>query len=255
MKLTFSDAFTTCKQFEVLRELIDDAPLHITHDGLKITALDPGHVAVVIATWPKDQFLKYEFDGEDMTLGLKISNLIKILKFAKKGDVLHMDVESGESDAMTVIVENEERHATFTMKLVDITADEMGIPELEMDACVTIPSAEFQLLVKDLGTLSDSVTISTIEGKGVKFEVVGDIGQASITLHGVEVQKTTEVCLSFAIRYLASFSKASAIAENVALKLTNEMPLCVEFKGESCLVKYYLAPKLDENDADDVDMD
>lgn len=244
VRLTFRDAFQVCKTFEVLRDLIEDVPLYITPEGLSIVALDPGHVAVVVAHWPRKHFDTFDDISDDITVGLKISNFIKILRFAEKNDKLHIEITEDQNDVMAIMIEGESRNATFSMKLLDVSADSIGLPEMDIHACVTMDSAEFQLLVRDLGTLSDTVTISTHDD-GISFEVDGDIGTAAIKLRDVGIDFTEHVSLGFALRYLASFSKASAICDRVALKLMNDMPICVEFAGTSCSLKYYLAPKLD----------
>jgi proliferating cell nuclear antigen len=56
------------------------------------------------------------------------------------------------------------------------------------------------------------------------------------------------VCLSFALRYLNMFNKASTLCNYVKLMLATETPLVVEYEIESLgTLKYYLAPKINED--------
>ena len=57
-----------------------------------------------------------------------------------------------------------------------------------------------------------------------------------------------KVILSFALRYLNMFNKASTLCNYVKLMLAAETPLVVEYEIENLgSLKYYLAPKINEN--------
>src|SRR5262245_58252070 len=55
------------------------------------------------------------------------------------------------------------------------------ILQTEYDATVTLPSAEFQRICRDLVNLSESVTIEVTKGS-IKFSCQGDIGNGQVTL-------------------------------------------------------------------------
>lgn len=58
------------------------------------------------------------------------------------------------------------------------------------------------------------------------------------------------VNLSFALRYLNLFNKASNLSPVVILHLSNETPLAVEYAIEKLgSLKFYLAPKINEEEA------
>lgn len=63
----------------------------------------------------------------------------------------------------------------------------------------------------------------------------------------VSVDEESNVTLSFALRYLVMFSKASHLSSNVRLMLAADTPLLVEYKiSKYGQLKYYLAPKINE---------
>ena len=90
---------------------------------------------------------------------------------------------------------------------------------------------------------------------GVKFSAQGDIGNGSINLrqhtdlekstNSVEIELSEPVALTFSLKYLVNFCKASALSTRVKICLSNEVPLLVEFglSGTSYL-RFYLAPKV-----------
>lgn len=58
-----------------------------------------------------------------------------------------------------------------------------------------------------------------------------------------------KVNLSFALRYLNMFNKASTLCNYTKLMLAAETPLVVEYEIDNLgSLKYYLAPKINENE-------
>ena len=52
---------------------------------------------------------------------------------------------------------------------------------------------------------------------------------------------------SFAVRYLNLFNKAASLGKIVELSISEEMPLVLKFEFEIGEIKYYLAPKVNDN--------
>lgn len=127
-----------------------------------------------------------------------------------------------------------------------------------------MPSGKFQRICRDLAQISDSITISCTK-VGVTFMAQGDLGSGKVTLHQtssqdkpeetVSVQMSEPICLSFAVKYLNYFAKATPLSTQVCLSLAPDVPLVVEYNivsevEEETLdvghIRYYLAPKIDE---------
>lgn len=67
------------------------------------------------------------------------------------------------------------------MKLMDIDADTLGIPETDYDARVTMTASEFGRIVRDLSTLGESVRIE-VSKEGVRFASDGESANGSVLL-------------------------------------------------------------------------
>lgn len=74
-----------------------------------------------------------------------------------------------------------DRIAEYDMKLMDIDSDTLGIPDTEYDARVTMPSAEFTRIVRDLSLLGESVRIE-VSKEGVRFASDGEAANGSVLL-------------------------------------------------------------------------
>jgi hypothetical protein len=91
--------------------------------------------------------------------------------------------------------------------------------------------------------------------EGVKFVCNGDIGSGSVQLRqhsdvekpekNVDINLTEPVALTFSLKYLVNFCKASGLSDQVKLSLSNEVPLLVEYAlSNNSYLRFYLAPKV-----------
>lgn len=93
---------------------------------------------------------------------------------------------------------------------------------------------------------------------GVKFNCSGDIGSGTISLRShtnvedesknVDIQLSEPVALTFSLKYLVNFCKASGLSDQVKLCLSNEVPLLVEYSLQNnSYLRFYLAPKVNSS--------
>ena len=91
--------------------------------------------------------------------------------------------------------------------------------------------------------------------EGVKFSCSGDIGNGAVTLRShtnvdkpelnVDIALSEPVALTFSLKYLVNFCKASGLSNTVKLCLSNEVPLLVEYTlASNSYLRFYLAPKV-----------
>ena len=60
------------------------------------------------------------------------------------------------------------------------------------------------------------------------------------------------VTLTFALRYLNSFAKATPLSPFVILSMSKELPIVVEYRiADMGHVKFYLAPKIEDEEMGD----
>ena len=89
----------------------------------------------------------------------------------------------------------------------------------------------------------------------MKFSCSGDIGNGAVTLRShtnvekpeqnVEIALSEPVSLTFSLKYLVNFCKASGLSSTVKLCLSNEVPLLVEYSlASNSYLRFYLAPKV-----------
>jgi len=190
--------------------------------------------------------------------------MAKILKCAGNDDSVTVKAKEG-GDTIDFLFEAPKANklAEFELKLLDIDAEILTIPDQDYAAVVKMPSTEFQRICRDMTILGDTAVISASK-KSVKFSVSGELGKGDITCHptmGSDVKEDEQVTieieepvsLTFALRYLNFFTKATSLSSTVSLSLSKDAPLVVEYpiKGNGSdhigHVRFYLAPKIEED--------
>nr|POF20009.1 proliferating cell nuclear antigen [Quercus suber] len=215
--------------------------------------MDNSHVALVSMTLKSESFSPFRCD-RNIALGINLASLQKVLKCAANEDVLTLKAEDAP-DTVNMVFENadSDRIAEYDIKLMDIDQEHLGIPDTEYAATISMPCAEFQRICKDLSQLSESVAIECTKD-GVSFNCNGDIGSGKVTLRShadveheeknVEINLSEPVALTFSLKYLVNFCKASNLSTTVKLCLSNEVPLLVEYPlSNNSFLRFYLAPK------------
>jgi proliferating cell nuclear antigen len=245
------------KIIEAIRELVGDVNIDCDENGLKLQAMDSSHVSLCALTMRSDGFDHYRCD-KPKSLGINTLNLSKILKCAGNEDVITLKAEEGvDSLSMVFDAPNQEKISEFDLKLMDIDAEHLGIPDTSYKCNVRMPSAEFQRIIRDLGVLGDTCTI-TVTKEGIRFSTNGDLGRGNIMLKqhtsvdkeedAVVIDMQEPVELNFALRYLTLFTKGTSLGPTVCVSMSPDVPIVVQYPIENMgSVSFYLAPKIDED--------
>jgi proliferating cell nuclear antigen len=241
---------------DAVKDLITDANLLCTEDGIQLQAMDTAHVSLVCFTLLTDAFSLYTC-SDTMTLGVNTVVFARILKCADNNDsVLLKTSPDGSKLHISFESPSGSRNSTFEMNLMNLDSDHLQIPDTEYATCVKMPSSEFTRIVRDLQAFGETCSID-VKRTAVEFNVEGDAGKVAMTVkqdmtHKDEAQWTTidteqRLKMEFGLKYLAIFTKAQAIADQVGLYLMEGTPMYVTYDmGDQGSVGYYLAPKIHE---------
>jgi len=234
--------------------------LDCNDSGISLQAMDTSHVALVAMTLRSDGFDPYRCD-RNTTLGINLGTLSKVLKSAQNEDVLTIRTGS-KPDVLNLTYESakSDRVGEYEVKLMDIDSEHLSVPDTDYAAEVILPSTEFLRICRDFNGIAETITIGVTKN-AVKFSCSGDVGNGQVTLKPHEVMDkpddtvkivhTQTVSCDFSLKYLVNFTKASPLAGSVKLSMGPDIPLMVSYNMEIGDLKFYLAPKIDENDDDD----
>lgn len=245
------------KIIEAIRELVSDCNLDCSEEqGISMQAMDQSHVSLCALLLRVDAFDKYRCD-KAFSMGVNTGNFSKLLKCSGNDDIVTLtSEEEGDCLFMTFEAKEQDRISEFGLKTMDIQSEHLGIPDTEYKCNVKMPAGEFQRIIRDLAVLGDTCKISVTK-EGICFSGEGDLGTGKIMLkHNSTVDKDEDsvvidmqepVELTFALRYLNLFTKATALSSSVVLSMSPEIPIVVEYPIDTVgYIRYYLAPKIDE---------
>ncbi|KAL9708721.1 proliferating cell nuclear antigen [Leucoagaricus gongylophorus] len=169
------------KLLDAIKELVTDANFECNEEGINLQAMDNSHVALVAVQLEAAGFRSYRCD-RPMPLGVNLTSLTKVLKCAKDDDLVTLKA-ADEADVLNLVYEakNSDRIAEYDMKLMDIDTDQLGIPDTEYDARITMPAAEFTRIVRDLSLLGESVRIE-VSKEGIRFTSEGEAANGNVLL-------------------------------------------------------------------------
>lgn len=256
-----------------IKDLVSDANFDCSSTGVSLQAMDSSHVSLVALFLRAEGFEHFRAD-RNISLGINLGSMDKILKCAGNDDIITLKAED-EGDAVAFMFESpkQTRVSHFSLKLMDIDSEHLGIPDTDYQCVVKMPATEFQRICREIAVIGDTVKISASK-EGVKFSVAGDMGTGSIVLKNnpsvdeedeqIDIKLEEEVDLTFALRYLNYFAKATSLSGHVTLKMSPDVPLVVEYKIQTKKKKsddeedeedddlghlrFYLAPKIEEDE-------
>lgn len=243
---------------DALKDIVTEASWDCTSAGLSLQAMDDSHVSLVQLTLRSDGFEKYRCD-RNLAMGIQMGSFSKLLKCANSNDIITLKADD-DGDLLEMLFEspNGEKESHYEMKLMDLDCEQLGIPDQEYSCTIKLPSGEFSKICRDLSQIGECIVI-TCTKDGVQFSAKGDLGSGTVKLNQnndaerdedqVSIEISEPVQLTFAVKYLNLFTKATSLSGSVSLSMSNDVPLVVEYKIEDMgHIKYFLAPKIDEDD-------
>ncbi|KAI9461874.1 proliferating cell nuclear antigen [Russula earlei] len=188
LEATLNEAATLKRLLDAVKELVQDANFECNEGGINLQAMDNSHVALVAVKLHADGFALFRCD-RPIPLGVNLGSLTKVLKCAKDDDKCTLKAaDDGDVLSLKYEAHRADRVAEYDMKLMDIDADTLGIPDTDYDVRVTMLSSEFARIVRDLNSLGESVRIE-VSKEGVRFASDGEAAQGNILLKQTEAAR------------------------------------------------------------------
>jgi proliferating cell nuclear antigen len=146
---------------EAIKDLVQECNFDCNDSGIALQAMDNSHVALVSMMLKAESFSPFRCD-RNIALGLNLTSLTKVLRCAQNEDIITLKAEDAP-DVLNLAFESAEadRLSEYDIKLMDIDQEHLGIPDTNYAATVSMPSADFQKICRDLAQLSESGKSST----------------------------------------------------------------------------------------------
>ncbi|NWW38460.1 PCNA protein, partial [Panurus biarmicus] len=238
---------------EALKDLITEACWDLGSGGISLQSMDSSHVSLVQLTLRSEGFDTYRCD-RNIAMGVNLSSMSKILKCAGNEDIITLRAEDN-ADTLALVFEapNQEKVSDYEMKLMDLDVEQLGIPVSNNSGCHRgCPWECLRVSVATLGLAGchcrcpwECLRVSLPLGNGnIKLSQTSNVDKEE---EAVTIEMNEPVQLTFALRYLNFFTKATPLSPTVTLSMSADVPLVVEYKiADMGHLKYYLAPKIED---------
>lgn len=240
--------------FECLKDIWHDINLEFDDSGMKILTVDGAHVALVFVKLKASTFNQYSCI-KPLILGINLMSMYKLIKTTTQRDTVVFYVLKSDTNKLVIELHDVDENKTtiFKLKLLDIDHNTCYIPELEFESVVTVPSAYFQRICRDMSKISEVITISSTDTK-LSLSCSGEFAdQETIigeTKDGIKMALSTSKVVGgkFSLKYLNLFVKASSFCNTVILYMNKSYPLILEYRIGESSIKFMLAQKVEGDD-------
>jgi len=241
---------------EALKEILNDANLIIDDTGIKLIAMDSTHTVLIHMKLEADKF-EYFYCKERIIAGINMLNLFKLIKTMSNSDTLTIFINKNDINKLGIKINNHEKNTQtiYKLNLLDIPEEDITIPPAEFETELTLPSSDFQKLIRDMINIGENTEIKSI-GSTLTFNCDGDFANQSTLLgetqNGLQFKQNTSpeylVQGVFSLKYLILFTKCTNLCNQIQLYIKNDYPLIIQYTIASLgIIKLCLAPNTDLN--------
>jgi proliferating cell nuclear antigen len=230
---------------EAIKPIVDEAVFTANSEGIIFRAMDASHVSLLDISWKRDGFLEYECNEGEITFGVRIDELLKLLRRIDREQQVEISIADGE---IQLTASEGKRTRNYKLRLLDSSKSETPVPKLSFNTRVTMFYDALVNALKDIDVISSIVEIYTNEAM-IKFYGKGDTGDAEVVHwkdENTSIEMFNEVKDSksaYSLEYLLQMLNA-VDADNVILEYSSKMPLRLQFLLPfRCDMQYYLAPR------------
>jgi len=228
---------------DAVKDILTEVNMEVDTDGIKIIAMDGTHTILVHMRLYTDRFDEF-FCAQKCILGVDFVNFNKMVKQIKNEDSLVLFMEKSNMSRLGIRIMNGEKQMVTTkyLNLMELDIKPIAIPPVAFPSVITMPSLDFQNIVKDLLQLGDKVEIKSAENE-LTFKLEGGEFGSQETICMLPKTQKEIVQGYFLLKPLTLFTKCTAMSTDIMIYLKNNYPIIIEYSvaglGE---IKLALAP-------------
>jgi proliferating cell nuclear antigen len=236
---------------EAIKDILTEANLEIDRTGIKIMALDGTHTIMVHLRLRADRFDEF-FCPAKHVLGVNMINFFKLVKMMSNNESLVLYMKKSDTTRLGIEILNADKQmvTNFQLNLIELDINPIAIPAEDLNV-ITMPSSDFQKIIRDMHTLGETVEIQSAstelvfrcKGDFAEQETVFNIGSNGLTYTHAAADDIIQG--NFLLKHLVLFTKCTSLCSEVNLYMKNDYPLICEYSvaglGE---IKLALAPAL-----------
>ncbi len=245
-KITMGDADLLKNSIQIVSDIVDEGVFKFDSNGMSLLSPDRTMVAVIDFKILATAFENYSVERPE-SLGVSLTQLISIIKKAKSGTKITL--KSDDKNKLEITLEDGGKRR-FELPILDISTEKPPIDQLEFKTKAHLLSGVLEASVSDADIVDDSIVFETEPGK-FKAWSKGDTISAEMELkegeEGLMKLETTEKSKArYPLEYLKKMIKASKLADNCILELSNDYPMRLSYKIiDKMSMSFVLAPRVE----------
>jgi proliferating cell nuclear antigen len=214
---------------DAIKDILTEVNLEVDSKGIKILALDGTRTTLVHMRLYADRFDEFHC-SEKCFLGVDFVNLNKMVKQIKNEDSLLLFLERSNMSRLGIRIMNGEKQMVTTkyLNLMELAIKPIEIPPVRFPTVITMPSIDFQNIIKDLIQLGDKVEIKSAENE-FSFRLEGGDFGSQETICMMPKPQEEIVQGYFLLKPLALFTKCTAMSTDIMIYLKNNYPIIIEY--------------------------
>jgi proliferating cell nuclear antigen len=220
---------------ESISSFVPEGNFRFSDKGIFFKAVDPSQVVLVDYFVDKKFFEKYVI--EPNFVGIDLVELNRILQRAMPSDKLILDV----SDAELKVRFESELKRNFRLPLIDVSEDDVKLPDIQYDAKVEVNAFSFKEVLRDASLFGSSIVLKLVDGKFF-VEAKGSQGvmdsEATKVAH---VSSKAEITSKFSLNFLQNIVKQADNSKLITIELKSDHAMRVSYSIGPSKIVFYLA--------------
>lgn len=246
MKLTLAEPKYLKESVSIISEIVTEATLKITSDGVELVAMDPANVAMIVFKLLSSSFVTYELESPT-SITVNLNNFKQVLRRIKSKDTITLEIDENK---LKITLQSTSKR-TFYLPLIDADDKEQRIPDLSFAVTVVTASSNLIDAIDDVDVVGESVSLSASENL-FTVSSKGDLTKATVD---IPADNTTKVVCGddtakakYSIEYLKKMMQGAKLADTVQVKFSKDYPLKIEYIVQNKVeLAFVLAPRVDND--------
>ena len=243
--IKLNDSKELANAITIISEFITEATFLVQKEGLKLVAMDPANISMVILNVLPSSFTEYQVEQES-EITVNVESLKQALKRAKQNEAIAMSLDRNK---LKILISGRSKKS-FYIPLLEREHKERKIPSLTFEATVELDSNEFRDYIEDASIASDAVSF-----EAEKNSFVISAGTAGNKVH-IELLKSDDALVQlsagdavrsiYSVEYLKKMTKACALSDTAVIQFAKDYPMRLDFKSiDKMQMSFVLAPRIE----------
>jgi proliferating cell nuclear antigen len=226
-----------------LKDILTDATITFTKQGMKIINFDKTHTILVNVVLNADKFEYYNCEPDKIIVCANTLHLFKVISTMSNDDTLciyidNTDYHDGVVSYLGLQYENGDIKQLYSQKLrlIEPDTEELVIPDVEYGTVITMPTTDFQKIIRDMTGISDRIEIKSA-GNDLTFSCEGTFASSRIfrtesdgNMEFINKPDSSIVVQGeFSLKSLSHFIKCTPLCSSLEIYIGNDLPLIVKY--------------------------